>query len=311
MPQDSIWVPHRLVATEIARGEQILAQHGPDVRPDLKLLSDVEDFMRLNGNLPGWSRPQIIAALIGQMDSDGLWPSTIANRLAILERWHVDPRDTGAARESILNSVAVKAVDAYKGHVGPKRVRPLLDKADLLRPFLYAPTRSDPALQTRRRAFWFVLVATGNRPEHVEGARNLQITPTALGVLWGKRKVRDAPNDYVWYPFAWADAPPSDVWSELYTHGVPHLGVLDPASTINGWLKSLRTGLTSGENEEGAMGLTSLSGRVRLSNYLAEQVKAGEMTEQEFEIVLDHTLEVSMAHYGRREPPVECTDRVV
>ena len=74
----------------------------------------------------------------------------------------------------------------------------------------------DGGLLLEMRAFWYVCIATGNRPKHVYEIISIKVEAEGLYVRWGYRKVCKILREPVFYPYAWT-APPSPFIRSLLT----------------------------------------------------------------------------------------------
>ena len=66
-------------------------------------------------------------------------------------------------------------------------------------------------LELERRAFFYVLVATGSRPSHVYHAPFIGRNENGLVIQWGRRKADNRRRGKLEYPFAWSGKPCQEI----------------------------------------------------------------------------------------------------
>lgn len=142
----------------------------------------------------------------------------------------------------------------------------------------------------------YLLLATGARAEHLTRIRAIKVNTRAIMILWGDRKVRERMNSFLAYPFEWSCRPPEDILTCLSTWVERRSSVTKSpsgryvvAQRINNMIRRIPAAK--------AAGLSSSFYRRRLSTLLAERIKDDEMTEMEFELLLDHRLGTSYTRY--------------
>ena len=142
----------------------------------------------------------------------------------------------------------------------------------------------------------YLLLVTGSRAEHLTRIRDIQVTPDGILILWGDRKVRERMSSYLTYHYEWSCRPPKDIanclphWierRERLTHSDSGRYVV--AQRINDLI-----GRIPGLKEAG---LTSSFYRRRLSTLLGASLGGRELTELEFEMLMDHRMGTSLARY--------------
>lgn len=123
------------------------------------------------------------------------------------------PDNEDAARLRIRRAQyanAVKRLSAGEEFSREKTYPPVAALMSLLE-----PRPEDTDHEREMQAFWYLCVATGNRPHNILEAISCRVEADLLRVRWGRRKVapiRRQPSDY---PFHWSGPPPLHVRTTL------------------------------------------------------------------------------------------------
>ena len=252
-----------------------------------------------------------IKAAVGHMVLQGLSAGTIASRTRILCRYVARDLSIIDSFDALRLSQLMRGIRWSHGRTGTRRVKPLLSLRTLMR-VLY-PERRRGGRQGQRslmlRTLWYLAIATGNRICHVRGARGVRTQPDGVAILWGPRKVMvNPPNDYVFYAYAWSAPPPEDILLYLREHGIPHIGKeKNMASSLNAWLQR-STGNV--HRERGAPAMTSGTARVRMANVLGRLSEARQISDVEYQILMDHDIKQGRHTYRRLGDPDDGIDDV-
>ena len=180
---------------------------------------------------------------------------------------------------------------------GPSRPKKRVEKGTLTR--LLQPTEHDRPGDVRYRLLWALLLVTGNRCQNLVEARSFHTERLAegryaLAVQWRTRKGgRDGVRGLARYPFAWALTIPKDLRDLMPSapSPLPFAGKKGMASRMNKWLRRRckRLGL--------AHPVSTSVARDRLATRLRQRVDDQLMTQNEYEFLMDHGLNVSRQHY--------------
>ena len=261
-----------------------------------QVLRMMRSFVRMNPDLARGSRDDFMCAFVGQLTEERnaagkkvRCHSTIQSYVREIEKYgmRADNLEEIGAR---LNAAALRAGIAAKRREEDPIIRHrMVAPENYMAPILQA---GDPVL----RAGAYLLLATGARAEHLTRIRRVQLTPKSVRILWGDRKIRERMNCYLTYPFAWSCPPPKDLeaclreWQERrarLTHSKTGRYVV--AQRINDRLGHVK--------KAKEVGLTSSFYRRRMSTLLNEAFASGNLTEMEFELLLDHRLGTSYSRY--------------
>ena len=269
------------------------------------VLSRLCDFADSHPELRGRPRWEVIRAWIGDMAIDPrLATSTLCARVEEAERLRMDPWDRAGNLMRYQASRNLAAVKRARDDAPPINVKPLLP-LETYRALLALPRphNVDPLSHARYRILFWLGVATGARIRHLLNAVHIRLEPSAVVVLWGKRKRAPRCTTEVAYKFEWSIPPPADVRMILDALGgqrlPPSFGDAQVSSYVNKWLEKLGSGLTRKEKADGNSGVSSCCPRVRLINTLIPMVEAGELDRTRYEILLGHRWETGMRYYRR------------
>lgn len=146
---------------------------------------------------------------------------------------------------------------------------------------------------------WFVLLATGCRPEEHHTVKHKIENPEGLSILFNGRKSSPASGAaYVFFSYQYSCRPPDHVLHYLRTHkDLPKIGSRKNCSScINSWLSKFhsRYRILSPPDK-----VTSCCPRVRMDNVLRDLVDEQLLTIHVYENMIGHTVKVSDVSYRR------------
>ncbi len=221
-------------------------------------------------------------------------PTTIRGWVKDVKKHRIEPRDLPGTLALLNEYVQGNGINRMADQHAPSNLRELRPINELIRCCLIPPpARNDAALWLDRQVAWYVCTATGCRPKHLWGVLDAYIDEEAIYVQWGRRKQRPACRTALKYRYCWSAAPPKHVRDRLERRGLMNLlgSCTDDEDGQSGpllrWL------------QRAAEDATMMTGhaRTRMSHILRALVKAGRLTELEFEELLDHQVLTSFRHY--------------
>lgn len=284
MPRRKKWSPlsGKPEATEVATVPDVFER---DLREYLHFCSHNEMEPGPEGLLQ-YGRSQRAAGLDG---------ASVANRLDQFK---------GVTATNALNILAHHRVKRFSAELrqakaragGPKR-KPLVAISALSRWFDPSHIKTD-----RDRVYatlWFVLCATGMRPEeHHHMDCRIGNDGESLEICFRGRKSNSSTGaPYVRFPFQLSCEPPSYVRDRLLKGRLDTIGTpKNCASCINSWLKSHQKGNFPEPTEPS---VTSTVPRVRMDNVLRDLIDEGEYSANQFEVMMGHTIKTSDSSYRR------------
>lgn len=254
----------------------------------LRQLDQLQSFMDANKDISEelYKRDYVWSVFAAQWRNSGRRMSTAS---AIVDNfitfrvnpWNIDDARTRVREYGMLNGLkryARKVLLAERSFVRVIHESPL--------PYV-AEARPKDGREREYQCMWCLICVTGNRPHDVMLAEISAINTTGVIVHWTTRKVTSGVNET--YEFAWTQTPPEWVlqrWSELSAKPWLFKSASNMAASVNMWLKG--KGST----------LTSSSPRERLDRHLRELVEKRGMTQQRYEILLDHKYTTAVGHYN-------------
>ena len=146
------------------------------------------------------------------------------------------------------------------------------------------------------QAGMYLLLATGNRAEHLCRMRKVTLGARGVSILWGDRKIREARSTDLLYEFKWSARPPAELvgWLEAWP-GVHAILTYDPKG---GYVAARRLNRFIEQSSGGHVrGLSTSYYRRRMSTLLLHEVLTGRMKGPHFGDLLDHTLGTGGARY--------------
>jgi hypothetical protein len=198
-------------------GEQFIKAGSETMDGPLRILSAYESFVVLH---PDWPDERMMQGFFGWMAVEGYSPSTMRLYAETITSMHVRPDNVGAVRSRLLAQRVIKGVLRVAGRA------PFVDKrsgitAELLGRYL-RPLAADDRKQTEYRAFFYLLVSTGNRPRHIRETRNIKIEGGEVCVMWNQRKAHGQMRTYLRYSCSWTAFP--DTAISAFIKGLPTRG---------------------------------------------------------------------------------------
>lgn len=155
--------------------------------------------------------------------------------------------------------------------------------------------RMTPASKCYQAALYLIL-ATGNRADHVAIADFIQFSPRGISVHWGKRKVRKAIKRHVFYPYALSIKPSPQIQEALLNWPEVRRPLTQSASGRYVIAQRLNDYISEAMGRK-IEGFTTSYYRRRMVTILLQLVSHGKVTELEYEELLDQTMAVGRAHY--------------
>jgi hypothetical protein len=177
----------------------------------------------------------------------------------------------------------------------------------------------DTWLDCELTAFWYVAVATGNRPLHIYEMRGVTVLADGLNIRWSGRKVGGTRRAAQFYPFRWSGPPAEHVnkilqgfngryrrsqrrpnqtgwrihgtheeWPSADTVPGPHH---NPASTLYAWLRRRATA--------GSESWTATTGRDTMATHVLPLVGQDPdvMTGEMYFVLFDQHEHTARSHY--------------
>lgn len=242
-------------------------------------------FCESNKLSPG---PQVLIQFGQAQLKSGLSQGTVLNNLEILKpinyenfEGYIERHRLGEFRRSIQKQYRPKA-------------KPLYTISQLGQIF-----KCTTAIrELRYQCFFYLLVATGCRPEELQGEPSIEyrLTNRGLEVQFAGRKNGPSGRVFEDFKFEYSMAPPSHLLPTLRENQAKRkfsIGTKKNIATcINSWLRKFRDILNLPE-------LTSTCPRVRMDNVLRNFVDSQEMSVQTYERMMGHTIKVSDVSYRR------------
>lgn len=163
--------------------------------------------------------------------------------------------------------------------------RPLVDLHTLMKVYAKPPrTKNDRQFQI----FFYLLVVTGQRAANLIGA-SIQRASEGLHVTFaqGRKNDKQALRASILFRFEWSHPPPAHLNQYITScFQTPSVGTVSSVSSnVNAWLKK------QGHD------LTSAVPRTRLDNILRVLLEHEVIKTEDFERIMDHTVNTSDKHY--------------
>lgn len=249
----------------------------------LRELDQLQSFMDANKFPEGTDATRILGLFVAQWLNSGRAASSAKGILEDFKRFGVDPWRLDLARARVRRFRLTSGIERMAAGQGRSFKRRLICG-------MPAVEEIEPASEAERekQAFWCLVCATGGRPDNVLRIRRVSAGQGYVEIYWGPRKER--PNIICRYRYEWTDTPPAWViarWDRLGEEPWPFPNPRTIAAAVNGWLK--RWDLPN---------LTSTSARESLDRVLRGLTLRGTMNAKDFECLMDHTLDTSLAHYA-------------
>ena len=165
----------------------------------------VEEARRSRPHLPFNKR--LVETFIASGVSREAANSTTEKHLDIATKYNFACGDLEKILENIRSSRFANGVKHSAGNAEPARTKVYPSISELLERTNVEHDEHLSDLELERRAFFFVLVATGNRPRHVYYARSIRLTRDKLIVGWGMRKSGKMRRGATGYPLEWTGDP--------------------------------------------------------------------------------------------------------
>ena len=258
-------------------------------------------FVRKNPRLRQSTPDKIRIAFAVDMLRWGNRGGTVVSCLEALKGLPVSSGMT-ACRARLHELSILKGIEICKAKREPVyKHKPLVSTGTLQR--LVADDPHKPRKDVDLRAFWYLCVATGNRPGDIAKARLKKVTRSHLHIRWnGRKRDQHGKQKDMVYPMAWTFPPSKEVAKRLgrlsQEPTVRRKAEANHAACLNSWLK--RRGKT----------WTSGCARVHLANRLIPEVEAGRLHQSRYELMLNHSFKVALATYRRDKKPLSKKRRV-
>lgn len=292
MPKRVVVLDHADMGMDKEAAQQILTRASGATLTANRMIEYMETYMRHQD--PRLSPADMYEAFVGRL-SHGLMPSTLSTYVKTMKSYGIYPGQLDLARARVRRTQllnGIKRMEEEAPLAGDRGEESL----EVLREIIVRRFERDTAQDLEYRAIFFVLVATGARPENLMVAQSCSVDQKRQGVViqWGRRKVRPPSRASLLYPFSWSTEPPADVVERiaaLPTRPWGLAGSSNPASAICAWLRKRLAALGM------TCRVTSTTPRGRLSRVVYEEFEAGRMSAERFGDLLDHEPSMSRTRY--------------
>ena len=290
MGRKAKWIPRCATIEDKNKGQNLPRPNDEAVS---KTIKDYFVFKRLN---PGLNGASLVEAYAGQQLNAGIDPGTIMTRLNYLTSYRADSGSELEVLERVRKKGLNTGLQRMKACAGGYRKKPWLSIETLALP-LNPPASNSRDLEYQ--TFWWGLIVSGARPhELLESTLTLQAN--GLFIQFTHRKAEGVSGDKLWYAFEWSMSPPDHVKKRLKEKPIwPTLGTIkNVASNTYSWVGKWQR---RQHPETKFIQLGTTFPRVRLDNVLRLKVESGEMKQQTYERLMNHSIETSDKHYKRAE----------
>ena len=259
-------------------------------------------FGRAVGLPPG---PALIDAYVASQKLAGLALSAIANRVEALRR--IRPENVQATWEAHRTTTLVAELRKDHGNAGGPKRKTLLSALELeswLTPSM-ASTSAARERDLKYQVLWWALCSSGARPEETHTLKYQYSTPSpsTLCVQWNGRKNEKVSSARFW-PFDHFATPPPHI-AAWFAGGrpLPIIGTRkNVAQCVNSWIDTFhrRSKLPRPCSASGTpFHVTSTCPRLRMDNILRDELDAGRISLDTYEVMIGHTIKVSNTSYRR------------
>jgi len=281
MPKER-FVPRRITLQESVLAERFL-EDSDYVASARRYAGYFKNFLDKNPLLLQADTNTAFAHFFAQFILSGRSVQTVVSMMRTLRRFGVTVEHPNGIAERYLAENLNCAIRSGSKDTDAIRTKYTHTYEELVQPCWHA--EEGPADQ-EMQCFYFVLVATGNRPANVQKAKAISFQDTGLHVRWGSRKVRAGRRRTDVYFFEWTHQPPDWIRYAMSSWASWSFTSKNVASSVNRWLKAR------------GYDWTSTAPRDALSTRLRMMVYRMEMTATEFANLLDHNVETSGLHYS-------------
>lgn len=270
-----------------------------------RILKCLEAFLESNQGRFAVRRtpPEVQMSLFhAQALAQGHAVRTVQTTQSICKAFGMRPGNMEAAGASIARKRFASGLDRMAANAPFIREKCYPGTKELLRLCHPENDPRGPADETGRlmRAFWFMLIVTGARPDNLRNAP-FDLNERGVYLYWGQRKIRAGARSCTLYPFLWTASPPTaEIWSTLQSVKVSGWGYISTVSQIAPavirWIERMPRITTTDAGH-----WTSTTPRDNLVRCLLWLVAGGVMSESRYEWLLDHKIQTARQYYQGTE----------
>lgn len=310
MPRRKVTIPRKATAADKKR---VSSLEWPSYKEVESALTDFVEYLRLNPDEDfydaaiTWSGQQVNQLEARDENTKPVSYTYVSGRLKYVLKYHPTPANLKTVLSRIRAIYCMKALIRSQALLRQTYKAPWMSLRYFRAIFSKLERPSSRAERFKYSMTWLLLVS-GSRPSSLYNCDDITFSDEAVTLQ--KTVTKNEQGGHTFFPsyeYSWSSAPPSWVVEYLTskTDGNLPWRLQGTASSIASILDTFLQEKFEALYGKGLYPSTCFF-RVRMDNVLAAQVRSGKITQDDFELLMEHTWKTSLKEYRRNNQICPC-----